>query len=458
MSQSFSKLRISDPQLQNLTQLGYTEMTPIQAASLPAILEGKDVIAQAKTGSGKTAAFGIGLLEKIKVEDLSIQSLIMCPTRELADQVATEVRRLARAIPNIKIVLLCGGKPFGPQKNSLANGAHIVVGTPGRILDHISRGTLKLRTLTTLVLDEADRMLDMGFAEDIEQIIRQTPKDRQTLLFSATYPDVIRTMSASVQRSAQEISVDTEHHTDVIDQLFYEVKKHERNNTLIALFEHYQPSAALVFCHTKQQCNEVANLLNDNKIHSLALHGDFDQRTRDKVLAQFRNQSCPVLVATDVAARGIDIADLPLIINYELPHDPEIYVHRIGRTGRAGQSGRAVSIFTSSEQRRINEIEEYQSKPCICDVLASLDRRPNYKLYAPMVTIEFNSGRKNKLRPGDILGALTGDAGLVGSDVGKIEILDMASFVAVRSAQQKKVLKHFEQGKIKGRGVKARKV
>ena len=227
---------------------------------------------------------------------------------------------------------------------------------------------------------------------------------------------------------------------------------------MIALFEHYQPSAALVFCHTKQQCNEVANLLNDNKIHSLALHGDFDQRTRDKVLAQFRNQSCPVLVATDVAARGIDIADLPLIINYELPHDPEIYVHRIGRTGRAGQSGRAVSIFTSSEQRRINEIEEYQSKPCICDVLASLDRRPNYKLYAPMVTIEFNSGRKNKLRPGDILGALTGDAGLVGSDVGKIEILDMASFVAVRSAQQKKVLKHFEQGKIKGRGVKARKV
>ncbi len=433
-------------------------MTPIQAASLPAILEGKDVIAQAKTGSGKTVAFSIGLLEKMKVEDLATQSLILCPTRELADQVATEVRRLARAIPNIKIVLLCGGKPFGPQKNSLANGAHIVVGTPGRILDHISRDTLKLHTLTTLVLDEADRMLDMGFAEDIKQIIHKTPKSRQTLLFSATYPDEIRTMSASVQRSAQEISIDIQHHTDVIDQLFYEVEKHERNKTLIALFEHYQPLAALVFCHTKKQCNEIANLLNDNNIHSLALHGDFDQRMRDKVLVQFRNQSCPVLVATDVASRGIDIAELPLVINYELPHDPEIYIHRIGRTGRAGQSGRAMSIFTRSEQRRINDIEEYQGKPCICDVLASLDRHPNYKLYAPMATIEFNAGRKNKIRPGDILGALTGDVGLVGSDVGKIDILDMASFVAVRSGQLKKVLQYFEQGKIKGRSVKARKV
>jgi ATP-independent RNA helicase DbpA len=301
-------------------------------------------------------------------------------------------------------------------------------------------------------------MLDMGFSEDLEQIIKQTPKNRQTLLFSATYPDEIRAMSASIQRKAEEISVDTEHETEVIDQVFYEVERHQRNNTLLALFEHHKPSSTLVFCHTKIQCDEVAQLLNDNRIHALAIHGDFDQRTRDKVLAQFSNQSCPVLVATDVAARGIDIANLRLVINYELPRDPEIYVHRIGRTGRAGNTGSAASIFTNSEQRRIKEIEAYQKEPCVCDVLESLDREPNYKLFAPMVTIEFNSGRKNKLRPGDILGALTGDAGLAGDDVGKIDIFDMASFVAVKSSRQKQVLEHFESGKIKGRAVKARRL
>lgn len=458
MTQSFSELEISEHQLKNLSQLEYNEMTPIQAASLPLILKGKDVIAQAKTGSGKTAAFGIALVERLRAADLSVQALVLCPTRELADQVGKEVRRLARAKPNVKIVLLCGGKPFGPQKNSLANGAHIVIGTPGRTLDHLTRGSLKLRNITTLVLDEGDRMLDMGFSEDLEQIIKQTPKSRQTLLFSATYPDEIRAMSASIQRAAQEISVDTEHETEVIDQMFYEVAKHQRNNTLLALFEHKRPSSALVFCHTKLQCNEVAKLLNDNRIHALAIHGDFDQRTRDKVLAQFSNQSCPVLVATDVAARGIDIANLPLVINYELPRDPEIYVHRIGRTGRAGNTGSAASIFTNSEQRRIKEIEAYQKEPCICDVYESLDREPNYKLFAPMITIEFNAGRKNKLRPGDILGALTGDAGLAADDVGKIDIFDMASFVAIKTSRQKQVIEHFESGKIKGRTVRARRL
>ena len=458
MTQSFSELEISEHQLKNLSQLEYNEMTPIQAASLPLILKGKDVIAQAKTGSGKTAAFGIALVERLRAADLSVQALVLCPTRELADQVGKEVRRLARAKPNVKIVLLCGGKPFGPQKNSLANGAHIVIGTPGRTLDHLTRGSLKLRNITTLVLDEGDRMLDMGFSEDLEQIIKQTPKSRQTLLFSATYPDEIRAMSASIQRAAQEISVDTEHETEVIDQMFYEVEKHQRNNTLLALFEHKRPSSALVFCHTKLQCNEVAKLLNDNRIHALAIHGDFDQRTRDKVLAQFSNQSCPVLVATDVAARGIDIANLPLVINYELPRDPEIYVHRIGRTGRAGNTGSAASIFTNSEQRRIKEIEAYQKEPCICDVYESLDREPNYKLFAPMITIEFNAGRKNKLRPGDILGALTGDAGLAADDVGKIDIFDMASFVAIKTSRQKQVIEHFESGKIKGRTVRARRL
>ncbi len=457
-SDRFTSLPISRAQIANLDSLAYKKMTPVQAQSLPHVLKGKDLIAQAKTGSGKTAAFGIGLLHQINPKFFAVQALVLCPTRELADQVGKELRRLARGTPNIKLVLLCGGKPFGPQKASLGHGAHIVVGTPGRILDHLCKATLKLGGLKTLVLDEADRMLDMGFYEVMTDIIAHTPKTRQTLLFSATYPESVKRMCRSIQRNPVTVTVDSEHKPGVIEQLFYQVKKHERNDTLLALFEHYQPDNALVFCHTKKQCDEVAAFLREQRIEALAIHGDLDQRRRDQVLVRFANHSCSVLVATDVAARGLDIKSLQAVINYELPRDPEIYVHRIGRTGRAGKKGIALSIFTESEQVRVKAIEQFQKKPCICDVAESLDRHPGFTLQSPMVTIQFDAGRKNKVRPGDLFGALTGDAGLSGSRIGKIDIFDLSSYVAVERGVVRKALNYLVNGKVKGRSIRARKI
>jgi len=457
-SDSFSTLPISPAQLTNLERLGYLKMTPVQARSLPHVLKGRDLIARAKTGSGKTAAFGIGLLDRINPRFFGVQALVLCPTRELADQVGKELRRLARSVPNIKLVLLCGGKPFGPQKGSLEHGAHIAVGTPGRIQDHLRKETLKLDGLKTLVLDEADRMLDMGFFDVMTEIIAQTPNNRQTLLFSATYPDQIKKMCRSIQRDPVMVTVEAEHKPGVIEQVFYEVKKHERNNTLLALFEHYKPETTLVFCHTRKQCDVTARFLRDHNIETLAIHGDLEQRERDQVLVQFSNNSCSVLVATDVAARGLDIKSLAAVINYELPRDPEIYVHRIGRTGRAGEKGMALSIFTEPEQYRVNSIEQYLKTPCVCDVYASLDRDPEFSLKPPMVTIQLDAGRKNKMRPGDILGALTGEAGLSGSQIGKIDIFDMCSYVAIERPAIRQALNYLASGKVKGRNIRARKV
>jgi ATP-independent RNA helicase DbpA len=455
---SFSSLSLSKAQLANLTSLGYHTMTPIQAQSLPAILQGKDVIAKAKTGSGKTAAFGLGLLNKLNPRSFGVQVLVICPTRELADQVGKEIRRLARATSNIKLVLLCGGKPFGPQVGSLEHGAHIVVGTPGRLQDHLRKSTLKLDGLTTLVLDEADRMLDMGFIDVMKDIIGQTPSSRQTLLFSATYPDSIKQISRSFQKKPLMVTVESEHQTSVIEQLFYEVKRQERNNSLLAIFEHYKPESTVVFCHTKKQCDEVAVWLRQNDIEALAIHGDLDQRERDQVLVRFGNNSCSVLVATDVASRGLDIKSLQAVINYELPRDPEIYVHRIGRTGRAGEKGIALSLFTEAEQIRVKAIATYQKKPSIIDVPESLDRDASFSLQPKMVTIQLDSGRKDKLRPGDILGALTGEAGLMGSQIGKIDIFDMSSYVAIERTALRQAMNYLSQGKVKGRSIRARKI
>ncbi|HKJ18756.1 MAG TPA: ATP-dependent RNA helicase DbpA [Xanthomonadales bacterium] len=454
----FSTLPISSELVANLESLGFKKMTPIQAKSLPHVLGGRDLIARAKTGSGKTAAFGIGIIQSINPRFFGVQALILCPTRELAEQVGKELRRLARSTPNIKLVLLCGGKPFGPQRGSLQHGAHIAVGTPGRVQDHLRRNTLKLDGLKTLVLDEADRMLDMGFADDMTAIISRTPKKRQTLLFSATYPEGIRKISRSVQRDPVTVTVDETHQQGVIEQLFFEVTKEERNDTLLALFRHHKPASTLVFCFTKKHCDLVAKFLRGRRIDALAIHGDLEQRERDQVLVQFANQSCPVLVATDVAARGLDIKSLQAVINYELPRDPEVYVHRIGRTGRAGEEGMALSLFTEAEAYRVRLIEEYLQQPCVFDVPASLEPDSSFRLTAPMVTIEIDSGRKQKIRPGDLLGALTGDAGLPGKKIGKIDIFEMNSFVAIQRDAVEKALSYMANGKVKARNVRARKL
>ncbi|NKB76965.1 MAG: ATP-dependent RNA helicase DbpA [Gammaproteobacteria bacterium] len=457
-SDSFSTLALSAEKLANLSSLGYDTMTPIQAQSLPEIMGGKDIIAKAKTGSGKTAAFGIGLLEKINPRFFGAQCLVLCPTRELADQVGKEIRRLARSVPNIKLVLLCGGKPFGPQVGSLEHGAHIVVGTPGRVQDHLRKQTLTLNGLVTLVLDEADRMLDMGFSDAMKDIISKTPRTRQTLLFSATYPQSIKEMSRSIQRDPITISVDSTHKPNVIKQWFYETSKNDRDKALLGIFSHHKIESALVFCHTKIQCDEVAHFLQQNKISALPIHGDLEQRERDQVLVRFANNSCAVLVATDVAARGLDIKQLQAVINYELPKDPEIYIHRIGRTGRAGEKGLAASMFTSWEEPRVDLIESYQDTTCQRGKSTSLKHDPGFTLKPKMTTIQLDSGRKNKIRPGDILGALTGDAGLASGQIGKIDIFDMSSYVAIEHHACRQALNYLSNGKVKGRGVRARKL
>ena len=433
-------------------------MTPIQAQSLPAILKGKDLLAQAKTGSGKTATFAIGVLHNLETQTYRTQALVLCPTRELADQVSKEFRRLARAIPNTNVLTLCGGKPIGPQLTSLQRNPHIVVGTPGRILKHLGKGTLKLDGLKILVLDEADRMLDMGFHEDIMRIIDMTPAQRQTLLFSATYPDEIKDISVAIQSDPVEIRVESLHGNKIIQQVFYETQKGERTRTLVALLQHYRPESSVVFCNRKQQCQELAEELWQQGFHARALHGDLDQKERDQVLIQFSNKSSSILIATDVAARGLDIKDLQVVINFELSPDPEVHIHRIGRTGRAGNEGLAISLFMAYEQFRIEAIEEYQNSPVRIDQTTSLKPRENFRLSPAMATLCINGGRKNKLRAGDILGALTANTKLPANHIGKIDIFDKLAYVAVQRPVARQALKVLAEGKIKGRKFRARKL
>ena len=444
--------------LANLEALGYTAMTPIQAQSLPIMLKRQDLIAQAKTGSGKTAAFGIGLLDPINPRYFGCQALVLCPTRELADQVAKELRRLARAADNIKILTLCGGVSIGPQIASLEHGAHVIVGTPGRVQEHLKKGTLKLDGLNTLVLDEADRMLDMGFYDAIAEIIGQTPARRQTLLFSATYPAGIKQLSATFMRDPQQVRVEALHDDTQIEQRFYEIDPQQRMTAVVRVLSAFRPQSCVAFCFTKQQCQELVEQLTSKGISAAALNGDLEQRDRDQVLAMFANRSLSVLVATDVAARGLDVEALDLVINVELARDPEIHVHRIGRTGRAGKQGLAVSLVAPAEAHRAQAIENLQQAPLNWQPLDALKSQSGEPLQPPMVTLCIAAGRKDKLRPGDILGALTGDAGIPGSQVGKIAIFDFQAFVAVERTVARQALKRLNDGKIKGRSLKVRQL
>ncbi len=453
----FSSLPLDPALLENIASLGYTHLTPIQAEALPHILDGKDIIAQAKTGSGKTAAFGIGLLSRIDFSRFSVQALVICPTRELADQVCKELRLLARFTQNIKILSLCGGVPSRPQIDSLEHGVHIVVGTPGRLQEHLRKRNLRLNHLQTLVLDEADRMLDMGFAEAISDVISYAPKQRQTLLFSATYSDPIREISKKFQDQPITVSIDSHHHDSVIEQHFYHTEKSKRLSALGYLLAYHRPESTVIFCNTKRECQDIAAALDNCGFSVQALHGDLEQKHRDQVLVRFANKSCSILVATDVAARGLDIKDLQAVINYELPWDPEIYVHRIGRTGRAGKQGLALSLCIAAELDRVKAIEEYQNMSAKWDELAPFQMVYEERFQPPMATLWIDGGRKNKLRPGDILGALTGEGGIAGSDIGKIDIFDDQAYVAVRQDSVDAALAWLKKGKIKGKSFMVRK-
>ncbi|PRC93191.1 ATP-dependent RNA helicase DbpA [Solimicrobium silvestre] len=455
---SFQSLALSAPLLANLDSLGYTEMTPIQAASLPLILQQRDVIAQAKTGSGKTAAFSLGILAKLNPMYFAIQGLVICPTRELADQVANELRRLARAIDNVKVLTLCGGTAMRPQIVSLEHGAHIVVGTPGRLIDHISRETIKLSTVQTLVLDEADRMVDMGFYDDIVHIVNACSPRRQTLLFSATFPDDIRKASEQLMHEPAEVKVDSQHAANHIEQLFYLVQSEHRNAAVAQLLRHYRPVSTIAFCNTKIHCRELTEELQAQGISALALHGDLEQRDRDDVLVRFANQSCSVLVATDVAARGLDIQTLGAVINVDVCKDTEVHIHRIGRTGRAGEKGLALSLATPGEKKWVKLIEQYQGESVRWHELAELDTSNDSGLQAPMQSIFIMGGKKDKLRPGDLLGALTGDVGLNKEQVGKINVFEFVTYVALDRRIAAKALEKLSSSNIKGRLFKMRMI
>lgn len=453
---SFASLGLPQAQLANLQSLHYNEMTAIQAQSLPSILAGRDVIAQAKTGSGKTAAFGLGILFHLNPTFFALQSLVLCPTRELADQVAKSLRQLARHMNNIKILSLCGGSPMGPQIASLQHGAHIVVGTPGRLLDHIERGSIDLRRVKMLVLDEADRMIDMGFYEDVAHIVAHCPKHRQTLLFSATYSDEVLSQSADFLRDPVQIEAEAVHQPSHIEQRFYEVEHPRRNAAAAQLITHFRPESTLAFCNTKVHCHELATQLREQGIDAQALYGDMEQRDRDRILAQFANRSCSVLVATDVAARGLDIHALDLVLNVDVSRDADVHTHRIGRTGRGAQQGLAVTLCAPGEKKWVKQIQDAHPQNHVqWFSLEEAKSTSDEPLLAPMKTLCISAGRKDKLRPGDILGALTA-AGLTREQVGKINVFDFFTYVAIDRHHAESICQWFEENTLKGKRFKVR--
>ena len=455
---SFAALNLPHDLLHNLKSMGYTSMTPIQAQSLPAILNGKDVIGQAKTGSGKTAAFGLGLLQKLDVKRFSVQALVLCPTRELADQVAQEIRKLGRAIANVKVLTLCGGSPFGPQVGSLEHGAHIIVGTPGRVEEHLRKGTVRLDNLSTFVLDEADRMLDMGFQPSLDAIMASLPSQRQTLLFSATFPEQIQAISQRVMQQPVLIQAESQHDDTSITQIFYQLQDHQsRKLGLQSLLLEYRPSSTLVFCNTKRETQEVADHLRQAGFSALALHGDLDQKQRDQTLVIFAGKGASILVATDVAARGLDIDALDMVVNYQLARETEVHVHRVGRTGRAGSTGIACTLLEEKEQFKLRRLEEHLNQVIHTQPLPETDlRQPPFK--PAMTLLQIGGGKKQKVRAGDILGALTGEHGIAGDEVGKITILENTAFVAVKRAAGPTALNKIANGKLKGRTMRVRQL
>ncbi|MFA6506562.1 MAG: ATP-dependent RNA helicase DbpA [Treponemataceae bacterium] len=453
----FGSLPLKPSTLETLDQLGYREMTAIQAAALKDALAGKDLIAQAETGSGKTAVFALTLLANLNRRRFAVQALVLCPTRELADQVAAEIRRIARGEENTKVIVLCGGVPLRGQSSSLEHGAHIIVGTPGRILDHMERGTLRLDAINTFVLDEADRMLDMGFIDAIIRIAEACPPDRQTLLFSATYPEGIERLAKRFLKRPLRVQAENKRPNEAIDERSYEIRNEDRFESVAALLRAFHPERALAFCNTRQSCRELTTFLRDRGLSALELNGDLEQWERDQVLARFAGKSVSVLVATDVASRGLDIEKLEAVVNVDIPADPEIYTHRIGRTARAGETGLALSLFDASELALVRRIEAYRDREIARGDIAEIEETTDTPPPVPsMITLQILSGKKDKIRPGDILGALTGDAGFTTEQVGKIKIAETWSYVAVERTIAEEAARKLNEGKIKGRSVRVK--
>jgi len=456
-SQDFSSVISNQAMLDNLNSLGYVKMTPIQEKGLPLILSNRDFIGQANTGSGKTAAFALGILAKIDVKNHMPQALVLVPTRELSEQVTGEIRRLARFTSNIKVLAISGGSEERHKVKSLKQGAHIIVGTPGRITKLLDTGILITSDIKVLVLDEADRLLETGTIEEINHIASLTPENRQTMLFSATFPHGIKTLSASLQENAAQVTIDSQHQMSTIKQLFFKVED-DKNEALLRLLGIYRPESCIVFCNSREACNKVAGFLRTKKIDSLQLHSDLEQQDRTLILIKFDNRSCRILVATDLASRGLDVKDVNAVINYDMPSDHELYVHRIGRTGRAGQEGLALSLYTHKERATLSTIATYLKTDSMVQDFESLGKSKAVVLRSFMTTIYISGGRKDNIRPGDLLGALTKEAGLKAQEVGKIHILEVNSYVAIAPDKVVHVIEALNKGKIKGKKFRVGKV
>ncbi len=454
-STDFKSVGLSQPILDNLKSLGYLKMTPIQAEGLPIILGKRDFIGQANTGSGKTAAFALGILTKIDVAQNLPQALVLVPTRELAEQVANEIRRLARFTKNIKVLTISGGSEERHNIVSLKQGAHVVVGTPGRVMKMLKKNMLRTSELKVLVLDEADRLLEMGSVEEINAIAALTPSSRQTMLFSATFPNGIKTLSASLQENALQVTIDSQHQNSTIEQLFFKVP--EKEEALITLLTQYRPDSCLIFCNSRETCNKVSGFLRTKKMESMQIHSELEQQDRTLILIKFDNQTCRILVATDVAARGLDVKDVSAVINYDLPSDHELYIHRIGRTGRAGKKGLALSLYTQADRNLVRTIGDYLGVELNVMDIESVKKIKPVELRPFMTTIYISGGRKDNIRPGDILGALTKGAGLKAEEVGKIHILEVNSYVAIVHAKVDQAIKGLSTQKIKAKKFKVGK-
>ncbi len=515
---NFTELGISREILQAVTDMGFEEASPIQAQAIPKQLSGVDIIGQAQTGTGKTAAFGIPMLEKINPANKHLQAVVLCPTRELAIQVADEIRKLAKYLHNIKVLPIYGGQDIVRQIKALKSGVQIVVGTPGRVMDHMRRKTIRLDEVHTIVLDEADEMLDMGFIDDIRRILEEMPENRQTVLFSATLPPEIRKITSEFQRDPQMVKVVKKELTvPKIQQFYYVVKPRSKVEVLSRLIDMFNPKLSLVFCNTKKEVDELTNELQGRGYFAEGLHGDLKQAQRDRVMAGFRSGITEILIATDVAARGIDVDDVEIVFNYDIPQDEEYYVHRIGRTGRAGKEGLALSLVSGREVYKIRDIQRYckttikeRPIPSVDDVTeiktehvlnemadrmekedlsywvdlldrwlaeadcsslelaaaflksslgeyTTVEEEPVYEYVNTgardrgMVRLFINLGKKQKIRPGDLVGAIAGESGMPGKLIGSIDMYDKFTFVEVPEEYAASVLKAMHKAKIKGK-------
>ncbi|MBD3790110.1 MAG: ATP-dependent RNA helicase DbpA [Campylobacterales bacterium] len=438
--------------LDTLNALNFTTMRKIQEKAIQPILEGKDILAQSKTGSGKTLAFGLPSIMRTDMNANKPQTIIITPTRELADQIAVELRKVAAYKPNLKILTLYGGVPLRAQADSLAKGAHILIGTPGRIQDHLAKGTLVLDSIKMLILDEADRMLDMGFYDEIVKIGSNMPSAKQTLLFSATFPEKIEKLAKMLLKHPLTIKVDTHIEADRIEEIVYETS--DKLKSLIAIIQSYKPQSLLIFCNTKAQVIALSDTLHELGHCVIDIQGDLDQKERNEALIVFSNGSKRILVATDVASRGLDIKDITLVVNYDLPFDQEVYTHRIGRTGRAGSTGTAISLYDPKESAKC----AYITSQADIGYEKNLNPDSRFKMISKYGTICINGGKKEKLRAGDILGMLCQEIGIEHQSIGKITVTENRSYIALEKSVIDKVLKALKTAKIKKKKYVAWKV